>query len=75
MLQTSLLLMKGLSRTETNFLTHSVFFVSRGNLFIISNVSFVIVCMYVCTYACMCVCQRTNERTCIHLTLKITSSS
>ena len=33
MLQTSLLLMKSLNKTDSHFLIRSVFFVSKGNLF------------------------------------------
>ena len=33
MLQTSLLLMKSLNKTDSHFLIFSVFFVSEGNLF------------------------------------------
>ena len=36
MLQTSLLLMKSLNKTEAHFLIRSVFFVSKGNIFIIN---------------------------------------
>ena len=49
MLQTSLLLMKSLNKTETIFLICSVFFVSKGNLFdVYFTISFIVcLCMYV----------------------------